>query len=500
MATVDVYILNATEKAEFDALSPNGSVPSKFWKKSATIGGEANGAAPFWLLWWSPWKMMSSIWWDISMTYLPRGSGGQVDAGSGHYTATTPTRRTFKKSSGYYYLMQVTTITNQVYAAGSVARNIGAAYASRTADAYTVKLTPWEYWTDNKWYKYGPFTLNALYAPTTFTDVTLSNLDATDIELSFTVDDWERETDTWEVLSITTGGETYRPISTLKASPTISDDPTPITSLSLPRSKFATPPKLTDGDTCSVDVKLVSPRITQAYTLNGDVEVVDISAPRCAIERDEDGGVTVYVEAYDSAGDATVASVSLVGAMYGGDSITEDLTGDTVSVEIGGVSVDCVPFVFHTAPRDAVEYVVIAADPSVGEATIELSLPAYSGDVNGLWFIPLDGEPYAALYNIKLTLATDWTGDTVQLAGREHPSAFYGAAGTDEWSVSWDVVNEHGAAEPDVDEVRGLCRGACVVELPTGRRFLANVADIGFNRNNSNTIISISCKVAEVSG
>ena len=500
MATVDVYILNATEKAEFDALPSSGSVPSKFWKKSATIGGSANGAAPFYLLWWSPWKMMSSIWWDISMTYLPRGSGGQVSGGSGHYTASTPTRRTFKKSSGYYYVMPLTNITNNVSALDTIAKNAGASYADRTADAYTVKLTPWEYWTDSKWYKYGPFTLNALYAPTTFTDVTLGNLDATDIELSFAVDGWERETDTWEVLSITTGGETYKPISTLKASPTISDDPTPITSLSLPRSKFADPPKLTDGDTCSVDVKLVSPRITQVYTLNGDVEVVDISAPRCAIERDEDGGVTVYVEAYDSAGDATVASVSLVGAMYGGDSITEDLTGDTVSVEIGGVSVDCVPFVFPTAPRDAVEYVVIAADPSVGEATIELSLPAYSGDINGLWLIPADGEPYAALYNIKLTLATDWDSDTVQLAGREHPSAFYGASGTDEWSVSWGVVNENDSAEADISAVRELSRGACVAELPTGQRFLAHVSGIGISRNDLNTLVSISCKISEVSG
>lgn len=500
MATVDVYILNATEKAEFDALPSSGSVPSKFWKKSATIGGETSGAAPFYLLWWSPWKMMSSIWWDISMTYLPRGSGGQASGGSGSYTAATPTRRTFKKSSGYYYLMPLTNITNNVSALDAVSKAVGATYADRQADSYSIKLTPWEHWTDGTWYRYGPFTLNALYAPTTFTDVKLGNLDATDIGLSFAVDGWERETDTWEIQSITTGGATYKPIGTLKVSPTISDDTTPITSLSLPRSGFATPPKLTDGDTFEVALELVSHLMAQAYTLSGTVAVVEITAPRCAIERGEDGGVTVYVEAYDSAGDATVASVSLVGAMYGGDSITKDLTGDTVSVEIGGVSVACVPFVFHTAPRGAVEYVVIAADPSVGEATIELSLPAYSGDVDGLWLIPLDGAPYAALYNIGMSLSSDWDADTVQLAGRVHPSAFYGTSGTDEWSVSWDVVNKDGGAESDIAAARSLCKGACVAELPTGQRFLAHVSGVGISRNKSNTIVSISCKVSEVSG
>lgn len=508
MATVEVYIINQTKKNEFDAIPSSGKVPSSFWVDTAVIGGSANGAEPFYLLWWSPWKMMSSIWWDISVYYDPKDSGGQVNGGSGSYTATTPTRKTFAKSSGYYYCMPLKTITNNVATLDATAKAVGNSYATRAADAYRVTVTPWEHWTDGKWYKYPARTLNALYAPITFSGVTVGNLDATDIHADFTVDGWGRMTDKYDVTALTTDGVTYKPIGgKLRAASSMDASTPPVTTIALPRNKFATPPKLVNGDSCDIALSLVMPRLTQNYTLSGTVSVTAITAPRCAIERESNGGVVVYVEAYNNGvSDATVASVALSGAVFGNDIVESELTGvPTETVSIGGVNVACVPFRFPAAPRGAVEYVVTASDPLVGEATVTLTLAA--SDLAGtLWIIPIDGrDPYALRYNINLSLSADWSSETVQLAGRDRPSAFYGESGDESWSVSWaapceDISDGAPTIDTQLAEVRALIEGACITEMPNGDRMLTHVSGLSANRGNNTGLTTFSAKLTEVAG
>ena len=205
----------------------------------------------------------------------------------------------------------------------------------------------------------------------------------------------------------------------------------------------------------------------------------------------EGGSVLVTVkDAKDKDKAITSCLVKLEGSEYAFDQQTVGV-GETARFDFLPRGTELVFVAVATAGEGTVSSVVTATCPALpSEGTLTLVSLADPG------------IKASARYNVKLDDDYKQERQTIKLAGRKRPSAFYGEGGQASWNLSFSILPESYEHDPVYGRSAWMAvaeSGDCMMFLKDGGRRQVSVDTPKFSRNhNSGGVIEASASLTEV--